>query len=156
MSRRIADDYESMSGRSRISVRRGAIGVLEADGRFLMVQRAPGVARPGTWCFPGGHVERGETPRRAAIREVQEELGVVATPTQRLGGIRSPDGRYVLAAWLMRIAAGEIRPARSEISDYRWVRIEEITEIPDGLPSNSQVAEFLRRLEPPGEPTSAR
>lgn len=137
---------ESTGRRSRITVRRGAIGVLEADGRFLMVQRAPGVARPGTWCFPGGHVEPGETPCRAAVREIHEELGVVVTPLRRIGGIRSTDGRYVLVAWLMRIAAGEIRPAPAEVSDYRWVRIEEITAIPGGLASNERVAELLSRL----------
>ena len=31
---------------------------------------------PGTWIFPKGHVESGETRREAAVREAQEEAGV--------------------------------------------------------------------------------
>ncbi|WP_161883769.1 NUDIX hydrolase [Deinococcus alpinitundrae] len=32
----------------------------------------------GTWGFPKGHLEAGETPQQAAVREVQEETGVRA------------------------------------------------------------------------------
>lgn len=134
-----------IGGSSRITVRRGAIGVIEADGRYLMVQRSAGVARPGAWCFPGGHVEPGETPCRAVIRELHEELGVLTSPLARLGGIRSTDGRYVLVAWLVRIDGGEITPSPAEVSDFRWVCVDEITTIDGGLASNSRVAEFLRQ-----------
>jgi 8-oxo-dGTP diphosphatase len=34
----------------------------------------------GTWCFPGGHLEHGESVLTCAIRELKEELGV--TPDQ--------------------------------------------------------------------------
>lgn len=32
----------------------------------------------GTWVFPKGHIEPGETPERAAAREVAEEVGLAA------------------------------------------------------------------------------
>lgn len=35
--------------------------------------------RNGTWVFPKGHIDPGETHIIAAIREVEEESGVVAT-----------------------------------------------------------------------------
>jgi len=44
------------------------------DGRVLMVKRAMSPAR-GSWCFPGGFIEIGETPEQAAIRECKEESG---------------------------------------------------------------------------------
>jgi ADP-ribose pyrophosphatase YjhB (NUDIX family) len=31
---------------------------------------------PGSWIFPKGHIERGESARDAALRETQEEAGV--------------------------------------------------------------------------------
>jgi len=35
----------------------------------------PGVSFGGTWCLPGGGVEKGEKPKEAAIREFAEETG---------------------------------------------------------------------------------
>lgn len=54
--------------------------VRSADtGRVLMLQRAldPDDPAGGTFEFPGGHVEDGETPLTAACREWQEETGVL-------------------------------------------------------------------------------
>ena len=41
----------------------------------MLVRRAiePGI---GLWVFPGGYVDRGETPQAAAIREAREECGL--------------------------------------------------------------------------------
>lgn len=40
-----------------------------------MALRSRDVTYPGTWCVVGGHVERGETPIEAALREAKEEVG---------------------------------------------------------------------------------
>jgi mutator protein MutT len=56
----------------------GAIAVVQHEGRFLLVQRRK-EPNANTWGFPGGHVELGETAREAAVRELAEETGVVAT-----------------------------------------------------------------------------
>ena len=40
---------------------------------------------PMLWLFPKGHIESGESAADAARREVQEEAGVVANVTERLG-----------------------------------------------------------------------
>lgn len=124
-------------------VRRGVIGVLARDHEYLMIRRADGVAKPGTWCFPGGHVERGETSRQAVRRELQEELGVIVTPTRRLGSLRLPDSRHILVVWSVDHLAGEFRPAVNEIAEFRWVPIHDIATITPGLPSNVRVLEML-------------
>jgi 8-oxo-dGTP diphosphatase len=58
----------------------GAAGLVltNADGHVLLARRSDYVHRGGTWAFPGGAVERGETPAQAAIREAEEELGITA------------------------------------------------------------------------------
>lgn len=43
----------------------------KTDDQFLMIRR-----KDGSWGFPGGKVENGETHQKAASREVKEEIGV--------------------------------------------------------------------------------
>lgn len=55
-----------------------AVGLLvAADGRILLQLRDddPSIINPGRWGFFGGHVEAGETPEQAFLREMREELG---------------------------------------------------------------------------------
>jgi 8-oxo-dGTP diphosphatase len=52
-----------------------AVALVDGDGRVLVQQRAHG-ALAGLWEFPGGKIERDETPAVALIRELREELGI--------------------------------------------------------------------------------
>lgn len=53
--------------------------VIERDGRILIGQRRQDDSHPLKWEFPGGKVERGESPREALERELHEELAIRAT-----------------------------------------------------------------------------
>jgi 8-oxo-dGTP diphosphatase len=53
-----------------------AVALIDVDGRVLLAQRPEGKSMAGLWEFPGGKVEKGETPEAALIRELQEELGI--------------------------------------------------------------------------------
>ena len=70
----------SSESRSDPSVRRAAVLVPLVRGKdgpaILMEVRSQSVWQPGEICFPGGHVEEGETILRTALRETQEELGI--------------------------------------------------------------------------------
>jgi 8-oxo-dGTP diphosphatase len=48
------------------------------DGRVLLAERTPRQLSAGFWEAPGGRVDPGETPRQAAVRELEEEVGIQA------------------------------------------------------------------------------
>ncbi len=53
-----------------------ALAVIYGPGHFLMQLRdeIPGILYPGHWGFFGGHMDPGETPRAALVRELAEEI----------------------------------------------------------------------------------
>jgi ADP-ribose pyrophosphatase YjhB (NUDIX family) len=51
--------------------------VVNAAGQLLLGKRAVEPAR-GQWCLPGGFVEINESMEQAALRELQEETGLIA------------------------------------------------------------------------------
>jgi 8-oxo-dGTP diphosphatase len=58
-----------------------------ADRRFLMQLRDndPNILYPGYWALFGGHIEPGETPEAAVVREVMEEIGYALPIVQKFG-----------------------------------------------------------------------
>ena len=48
---------------------------------LLLLRRAGTGLADGFWAPPGGHLEAGETPREAAVREAREELGIELSAT---------------------------------------------------------------------------
>jgi len=67
--------------------------VPDGMGRILTVNRPE---PPYEMAMPGGHVERGESPRRAAIRELFEETNIVGDAARLVWVSSSPtDGRTV-------------------------------------------------------------
>lgn len=68
-----------------------ARAVVVRDGAVLLVQEIAA----GYWFLPGGHVEEGETPEIALVRELREELDAGATVGARLGEIENVwDGHH--------------------------------------------------------------
>jgi hypothetical protein len=68
----------------------GAAAVLfDEEGRVLLVKENYGRHR---WSLPGGAIEAGETPEEAAVREANEETGVVVAVDHLIGEYRLDDG----------------------------------------------------------------
>lgn len=62
-----------------MSIRQIVAGLLcDAEGRFLIGQRARHKSHGLQWEFPGGKVERGEGEEQALARELREELDIAA------------------------------------------------------------------------------
>ncbi|HLP43931.1 MAG TPA: NUDIX hydrolase [Candidatus Nanoarchaeia archaeon] len=65
---------------------RGAICVVECNGKFLLVRHDYGHK---LWTFFGGRVNRDEEPEAAAIREAKEEVGIVLRSVTKIGEYES-------------------------------------------------------------------
>jgi 8-oxo-dGTP pyrophosphatase MutT (NUDIX family) len=67
----------AVDGRKAAAV--AVVLVPDEEGRacFLLTKRAPTLrAHTGQWALPGGRVDVGETPEQAALRELDEEVGL--------------------------------------------------------------------------------
>ncbi|MFK7820152.1 MAG: NUDIX domain-containing protein [Planctomycetaceae bacterium] len=58
----------------------GVAVVLMEDGKVLLGRRSADSSFGGRWCIPCGHVEWDEDIRVAAVREFEEETGLVVEP----------------------------------------------------------------------------
>ena len=60
-------------------MKRVVAGLIVQNGKILVCQRTRHQTMPLKWEFPGGKIEEREQPRDALRRELEEELGILAT-----------------------------------------------------------------------------
>ena len=60
-------------------MKRVVAALIVKNGKLLVCQRTRHQTMPLKWEFPGGKIEEGEQPRYALRRELEEELGILAT-----------------------------------------------------------------------------
>ena len=101
-----------------------AVALIDPDGRVLLAQRPEGKHLAGSWEFPGGKIESGETPESALVRELAEELNI-NTATSCLSpvafAIHSYDSFHlILLLFACRKWQGTPQPMPG--SALRWVR----------------------------------
>lgn len=78
---------------------------------LLMEVRSRNVMQPGEICFPGGHIEAGETCSGTALRETYEELGI---PPSSVRIIREMAPELHLSRMLVHPVLAEIDPFEPE------------------------------------------
>ena len=84
------------------------------------------------WSLPKGHIEVGETPEAAALREVEEETGIVSKITRSLGVIDfwfMADGKRIhktVHNFLFSEIRGDLTPQISEVDVVDWFPLDEI------------------------------
>jgi 8-oxo-dGTP diphosphatase len=108
-------------------MKRVVAGLIEKDGKLLVCQRTRHQTMPLKWEFPGGKIEEGEQPRDALRRELEEELGIVATIGDEIKRIQHeyPNGGMVeLRFFLVRQYAGEIE--NRIFKDVQWSEPKEL------------------------------
>ena len=87
------------------------------------------------WSLPKGHIEEGETPQEAAIREVAEETGINSEISRELGVIDfwfMASGKRIhktVHHYLFKEVGGVLKPQESEVDEARWFPLEDIVSL---------------------------
>lgn len=132
-----------------------ACGVLAVDdqGRILLQRRRD----TGQWAIPMGKMELGETPTECAIRETEEETGVLTETTGLLGVYSDP-------AHIVAYTDGEIRQeyeviligrpvagkpvSNDEASDVAWFTPDQLANLDIHPTQWRQLRHYLDREYP--------
>jgi 8-oxo-dGTP diphosphatase len=121
--------------------------VLNRRGKILILRRSESSARPLGWDFPGGALEPGEDPEKGALRELQEETGIVSEKAQlydaqMAGKVMQVYANFtLLLAYKVRVDTSEVQISR-EHESYQWMSREEVL----ALPMPSLLKNFLEKL----------
>jgi 8-oxo-dGTP diphosphatase len=108
-------------------MKRVVAALIVKDGKLLVCQRTRHQTMPLKWEFPGGKIEEGEQPRYALRRELEEELGILATVGDEVKRIQHeyPNGGMVeLRFFVVRDYQKEIE--NRIFRDIQWAEPREL------------------------------
>ena len=103
--------------------------------------------------LPKGHVDPGETPAQAAMREVREEAGVEGTLRGELGDVRyfyMRSGRRIAKVvhfFLLDYARGSPADHDHEVEEARWLPLDEAVIALTYAGERQMAARALERLK---------
>ncbi len=122
-----------------------AAALIDADGRVLICQRPEGKQLAGLWEFPGGKVEAGESPEACLIRELNEELGIIAKRDCLAAFVFAShaydDFHLLMPLYLLRRWEGEV--TAREHRALAWVKPARLFDYPMP-PADAPLCAWLR------------
>ena len=124
-----------------------AVALVDPDGRILVTRRPAGKAMAGLWEFPGGKLEKDETPEAALRRELHEELGITTWESclapLTFASHSYDDFHLLMPLYVCRKWQGI--PVPREGQALRWVRPRDLAAL-DMPPADRPLIPHLRDL----------
>ena len=118
--------------------------IIQSDNKILIAQRkSEDGLFGGLWEFPGGKIEKGETPEECMARELMEELeikvevGTLITSNKH----RYPNGIFELLAYRVQHICGNF--VLNDHDEVKWITIDEISKF-DFPPANTPIINYLK------------
>jgi len=99
-----------------------------SEGKLLMTQRHPDKKAGGLWEFTGGGVLAGETTKQAAVRELEEELGILAEESELSLLEVYQHKNYFMDIFVIKrdVDTASLKLQPEEVVDAKWVSREEL------------------------------
>jgi 8-oxo-dGTP diphosphatase len=116
--------------------------ILLNEGKILLQFRDnnPNITWPNSWAIFGGGIEKGETPKQAIIRELQEELDLkIENPELVLKNKFKGETRYTFKQVIKDISTLKLKEGKK----MRFFSKEEILDLKDVVPS---VKKLIKKL----------
>jgi 8-oxo-dGTP pyrophosphatase MutT (NUDIX family) len=148
-------DFTRLESRPATALKRAAVAIalVEADHgpdatALLLTLRAAGLrAHRGQWALPGGRCDEGETAVAAALRELQEELGLELRPADVLGLLddyATRSGYLITPVVVWAATKAAIAPNPDEVASVHRIALDDI-EAEDAF-SFTTIPESVRRV----------
>ncbi len=102
------------------------VGVIVLSKNKVLLGKRKSPHGDGTWSFPGGHLEYGETPEECALRELAEESGLTKVTNIRRGPYTNDvfdesQKHYITLHILMDLVEGEaVVMEPDKLEQWQW------------------------------------
>lgn len=97
--------------------------------KVLLIQRGNEPYK-GHWAFPGGFMNMDETAEQCAIRELEEETGLVVERVRQIGAYskvdRDPRGRTISVAYLAMVASQITVAGHDDAAQAAWFPLTDL------------------------------
>lgn len=115
----------------------GAV-IFNGKNEILCALRSPTMSLPSCWEFPGGKIDKGETPQEALVREIKEEIGCLITVGEQIEEVEHEYTDIIvhLVTYKSFIESGV--PEALEHRELKWVNVKNLTKLnwaPADLPT---------------------
>jgi len=106
-----------------------SIAIVQNEHKQLLIsRRQQGQHLAGKWEFPGGKVEQGETLETAMLRELKEEVGLIATQYSLFDSLNFQYDQLHLSLNFYLVSAYNGHAKALEGQQMKWVNIAELIE----------------------------
>lgn len=117
--------------------------IIIKDKKIFATQRGYGEFKDG-WEFPGGKVEKGETPENSIVREIKEELDTEIKVKEYFDTVEYdyPNFHLSMKCYICSVQSGKLELKEHEAA--RWLDSDSLLSV-DWLPADLGLVEKLKQ-----------